>query len=184
MLRFCTFLLLTSLISREKLSKYFPLKNSWKCCSFVLFLAVDNFDFTRKIVKKIGWKTRENDFLADSNGMIPNLSRSHITLLWPSNLTAKFENEDNLQLSSGTKMIKKSPTKATERKFLILTILTWKGKLWQNHETLFTFNSPLHFDEYFFKFTRFFTKKNREKIRETLSSRISFILTRFSNFVF
>ena len=36
------------------------------------FFAVDNFDFTRKIVKNIfGWKTRENvevlDFLAVNN---------------------------------------------------------------------------------------------------------------------
>ena len=30
------------------------------------FLAVDNFDFTRKIVKKkIWWKTRENDVILD-----------------------------------------------------------------------------------------------------------------------
>ena len=35
------------------------------------FLAVDNFDFTRKIVDFFGWKTRENvvvlDFLAVDN---------------------------------------------------------------------------------------------------------------------
>ena len=40
------------------------------------FLAVDNFDFTRKIVKKkFGWKSRENvedlHFLVDDNVDIP-----------------------------------------------------------------------------------------------------------------
>ena len=44
----------------ENVSIIFWVKNSWKCCGLD-FLAVDNFNFTRKIVKKkVGWKTREN----------------------------------------------------------------------------------------------------------------------------
>ena len=37
MLWFWTFKLLTTLISREKLSIFFGVKNSWKCCDFGLF---------------------------------------------------------------------------------------------------------------------------------------------------
>ena len=50
---------MTTLISRENFRFFF----GWKTCENVVvldFLAVDNFDFTRKIVKKIGCKTREN----------------------------------------------------------------------------------------------------------------------------
>ena len=50
----------STLISREKLLIFF----GWKTRENVVvldFLAIDNFDFTRKIVKKnFGWKTREN----------------------------------------------------------------------------------------------------------------------------
>ena len=45
----------------EKIVDFFFL--GWKTRENVVvwdFLAVDNFDFTRKIVKKFGWKTREN----------------------------------------------------------------------------------------------------------------------------
>ena len=34
----------------EKIVDFLGVKNSWKCCDLG-FLAVDNFDFTRKIVK-------------------------------------------------------------------------------------------------------------------------------------
>ena len=51
MLRFCTVLMLTTLISQEKLSKIFWLKTR-KNVAVLHFLAVDNFDFTRKIVDK------------------------------------------------------------------------------------------------------------------------------------
>ena len=45
----------STLIFREKLS------NTRENAAVLDFLAVDNFDFTRKIAKKIlGWKTREN----------------------------------------------------------------------------------------------------------------------------
>ena len=48
------------------------------------FLAVDNFDFTRKIVKKnFGWKTRENvvvlDFLAVDNF---DFTRKIVKTIW------------------------------------------------------------------------------------------------------
>ena len=39
----------STLIFREN-RRFFLVKNSWKCCGLD-FLAVDNFDFTRKIVK-------------------------------------------------------------------------------------------------------------------------------------
>ena len=45
-------------------------KNSWKCCGFGLldFLAVNNFDFTRKIVNKnFRWKTRVKIEFLDKN---------------------------------------------------------------------------------------------------------------------
>ena len=55
-------------IYRPKVQLWFPERIvdflGWKTCENVVvldFLAVDNFDFTRKIVKKkFGWKTREN----------------------------------------------------------------------------------------------------------------------------
>ena len=46
-------------ISREKVPTEILMKNSWKCCGFGL-VAVDNFDFTRKIVKKIWVKNSWN----------------------------------------------------------------------------------------------------------------------------
>ena len=49
----------STLISREKLSNCF----GWKTRENVVvldFLALDNFDFTRKIVDFLGWKTQEN----------------------------------------------------------------------------------------------------------------------------
>ena len=59
------------MISREKLSNCFRVKTR-ENASVMDFLALDNFDFTRKIVKKKNWvKTRENavvlDFLAVDN---------------------------------------------------------------------------------------------------------------------
>ena len=36
----------------EKIVDFLGVKNSWKCCIFD-FLAIDNFYFTRKIVKNI-----------------------------------------------------------------------------------------------------------------------------------
>ena len=47
MLRFWTFLAVTALISREKLSKHFGLKTR-ENVGDVHFLVVDNFDFPRK----------------------------------------------------------------------------------------------------------------------------------------
>ena len=60
-----------TLISRENCRFLFWVKNLRKCCGLVS-LAVDNFDFTRKIVNfYFVWKTRENvvvlDFLTVDN---------------------------------------------------------------------------------------------------------------------
>ena len=58
MLWFWTFQLLTTLISREKLSKKIGVKNSWKCCGFGLFSCWQLWFHEKKCRKNFGWKTR------------------------------------------------------------------------------------------------------------------------------
>ena len=51
---------MTTLISREKLSKNCWMKNSWKCCGFKLFSCWQLWFHEKNCPKIVGWKTRED----------------------------------------------------------------------------------------------------------------------------
>ena len=63
MLWLSTVKLLTTLISREKLSRKFCVKNLWKYCGFGLFSCWQFWLHEKNYKKKFGWKTREIEFL-------------------------------------------------------------------------------------------------------------------------
>ena len=76
MKRFCTFLLLTTFISREKSKS----KKIVKMQRFCNIFAIDNFNFTRKKNRE---KNRQNTRISLELDVFPDNKSSSLAFLWP-----------------------------------------------------------------------------------------------------